>query len=317
VYQYRPFLNSDPPHLAEIWRSQPPQRGVMQPMSAGVLEQLVFSKPYFDREGIIVAVRDGRPIGFVHAGFGPNDELSALSTDLGTTYLMMLHSDHRDPAVADELLARSEAYLQDRGAKVLYAGGIRPLNGFYLGLYGGSELSGVLATDPVLVDAAGRNGYREIDRILVLQRELGQYRPAVTWEQRRLKRMFVSGERFCPPPTSWWEACTIGAFERLDFYLQSAEGGTSLAGVSFWDIEPLSTGWGVHAAGMFDLVVAPEARRQGLATFMLGEALHRLHNRGIVLVEAQTMRGNTPALAMYQKLGFETVDHGYVFRKGD
>jgi ribosomal protein S18 acetylase RimI-like enzyme len=317
VYQFRPFLNSDPPQLAEIWRSQPPQRGIVQPMSATLLDQFVFSKPYFEREGLIVAVRDGRPVGFVHAGFGPNDDRTALSTDLGTTHLLMLHSDSVDAALADELLARSEAYLEHRGAKVLYAGGIRPLDGFYLGLYGGSEIPGVLATDLVLGDAARRNGYREIDRVLVLRRDLGRLRPAVTWEQRRLRRMATCREQYCRAPASWWEACTTGAFERLDFFLENSTSSQPLASVSFWDIEPLSTSWRVPTAGMFDLHVAPEARRQGLATYLLGEAFMRLRNRGIVLVEAQTMRGNTPALAMYQKLGFETVDHGYVFRKGE
>jgi ribosomal protein S18 acetylase RimI-like enzyme len=236
---------------------------------------------------------------------------------MGTTHLMMLDSDHRDAALADELLARSEAYLEDRGAKVLYAGGIRPLDGFYLGLYGGSEIPGVLATDPMLVDTCRRNGYREIDRVLVLRRDLGRLRPSVTWEQRRLRRTAACREKYCPAPGSWWEACTTGAFERLDFRLENTGSSQPLAGVSFWDIEPLSTGWQVPTAGMFDLQVTPEARRQGLATFLLGEAFARLRNRGIVLVEAQTMRGNTPALAMYQKLGFETVDHGYVFRKGE
>jgi len=61
--------------------------------------------------------------------------------------------------------------------------------------------------------------------------------------------------------------------------------------------------------------VALDARRKGLATFLLGEAFNRLRNRGIVMVEAQTMQANAPALAMYQKLGFATVDHGDVFRK--
>jgi ribosomal protein S18 acetylase RimI-like enzyme len=317
VYNFRPFLNSDPPHLTEIWRSQPSQRGVMQPMSAGLFEQLVFSKPYFEHEGLIVALKDDRPIGFAHAGFGPNEAEDALSTDMGTTYLLMLESDHRDPAVADELLLRAEAYLQDRGAKVIYGGGIRPLNAFYLGLYGGSELPGILATDIVLFDACRRNGYREIDQVLVLQRELSQFRVTVSWEQRRLRRSVVCNEQYAPPPRTWWEACTTGSFERLDFKMQNTASGKAIASVGFWDIEPLSTGWGAATAGMFDLHVSPEARRQGLATFLLGEAFNRLRDRGIVLVEAQTMRGNMPALAMYQKLGFQTVDSGYVFRKGE
>jgi ribosomal protein S18 acetylase RimI-like enzyme len=288
----------------------------MQPMSAMLLEQFLFSKPYFDPAGLIVALRDERPIGFVHAGFGPNDEGTALATELGTTYQLMLAGGENDAALADELLARSEAYLRERGATVLYAGGIRPLNGFYLGLYGGSELPGVLDTDPVLGDAARRNGYHVIDRVVIMRRTLTDFRVAVTREQRQLRRTVASGESYSPPSANWWEANTTGAFERIDFYVQTLDTRLLLAKVSFWDMEPLSTGWGVPTAGMFDLEVVPDARRQGYATFLLGEAFNRLKNRGIVMVEAQTMEGNEPALAMYRKLGFETIGYGDVFRKG-
>src|SRR5262245_53003596 len=165
----------------------------MQPMTAGLLEQFVFSKPYFDREGLVVAERDGRVLGFAHAGFGSNDDGSGLSTAMGTTYMLMLHRDAPDGAVADELLARAEAYLRQRGSTVIYAGGIRPLNGFYLGLYGGSELPGILASDVVFSDSCRRGGYREIDRVMVLERDLASFRPAVTREQRMLKRIATSG----------------------------------------------------------------------------------------------------------------------------
>jgi ribosomal protein S18 acetylase RimI-like enzyme len=66
---------------------------------------------------------------------------------------------------------------------------------------------------------------------------------------------------------------------------------------------------------MFDLCVADTRRRQGLATFLLVDAFERLRNRGIVLVEAQTMQQNVPALALYTKLGFLKVDEGVVYRK--
>lgn len=286
-------------------------------MSAPLLEQFVFAKPFFDPAGLIVAERDGRPVGFVHAGFGPNEEQSALATDLGTTYLLLLHRDAADAALADELLERSEAYLRERGAKVIYGGGIRPLDGFYLGLYGGSELPGVLATNSTMIDALHRANYREIDRVFVLERDLVGFRPAVSRELRRLRRIVTSGERTGASPATWWEACTIGAFERLDMYLESVETRQVLASVSFWDIEPLSTGWGAPTAGMFDLFVAPEMRRQGLATHLLGEAFQRLRTQGIVRVEAQTMQANEPARALYAKLGFRQVDEGVVFRKAE
>ena len=316
MYHFRPFRNSDPPRLAEIWRDQPPQRGLMQPVSASVLEQLIFSKPYFDPQGLIVAFDDATPVGFVHAGFGANDEQTGISTDDGTTYQLMLRADHRHDALADELLSHAETYLRGRGATLIYAGGIRPLNAFYLGLYGGSELPGVLVTDPVLGATCLRNGYREIDRVIVLQLELAGYRPLVTREQRQLHRDMMTREIYAPPVRSWWEACTFGEFERLRFSLTALGSEKPLAEVDFWDVEPLSARWGVPTAGMLDLRVAGERRRQGLATFLLGEAFARLRGRGIVLVEAQTMQQNVPALALYEKLGFTKVDEGVVFRKG-
>jgi ribosomal protein S18 acetylase RimI-like enzyme len=316
VYQFRPFRNTDPPRLAEIWREQPAQRGVMRPVTAALLEQLVFSKPYFEPEGLIVAIQNNVPIGFAHAGFGPNETQNAIDTDLGATYLLMTRAEHRQPAVADGLVARAEHYLRDRGAKVLYAGGIRPLNGFYLGLYGGSELPGILATDPAFHEAAARGGYREIDRVVVLQLDLANYRTPVSRDQRRLRREVVFVEDFNPPDTSWWEACTTGTFDRLRYALQpTTGGGDSLASVWFWDVEPLSTSWGVPTAGMFELEVTSERRRQGLATFLLSEAFERLRARGIVRVEAQAMHHNTPAVALYEKLGFARVDEGIVYRK--
>ncbi|MGD9633754.1 MAG: GNAT family N-acetyltransferase [Pirellulales bacterium] len=284
-------------------------------MSTALLDQFIFSKPYFDPAGLTVALDDGRRIGFAHAGFGPNDEGTALSFDMGTTYQLLLADGVDEPGVADELLARSEAYLRERGAKVIYGGGIRPLNGFYLGLYGGSELPGVLDTDVAFGEACRRRGYRSIDRVTILRRNISDFRPPVTREQRALRRIVASGESYCPPAANWWEACTTGSFERLDFYVQTTDTCQLLGRVSFWDVEPLSTGWGVPTAGMFDLEVLVDSRRRGLATFVLGEAFNRLKNRGIVMVEAQTMQHNAPALALYGKLGFETIGYGEVFRK--
>jgi ribosomal protein S18 acetylase RimI-like enzyme len=315
VYQFRQFRNSDPPRLAEIWRDQPPQRGLIQPVSPALLDQFVFSKPYFDPAGLILAIGGEQAVGFVHAGFGPNEAETDIDTEIGTTYQLMLRGESRQDGLADELLARAEAYLRDRGAKVIYAGGIRPLNGFYLGLYGGSELPGVLASDPVLNAAAVRNGYREIDKVIVLQLELAGYRQPFTRTQRQLRREVTFSEAYDPPAISWWDAVTTAGFERLEFYLQKAGRDEPLARVWFWNIEPLSTSWGAPTAGMFDLEVCSDRRRQGLATFLLGEALERLRNRGILRVEAQTMRENSAALALYDKLGFKRVDEGTVYRK--
>ena len=182
----------------------------------------------------------------MHAGFGANEEETAIDTDVGTTYQLMLNAEHRNPTLADELLARSEAYLRERGAKVIYAGGIRPLNGFYLGLYGGSELPGVLVTDPMFGETCLRNGYREIDRVHVIQLELSSFRPPVSrsaaatpprHNQQRgiLSAAHARGGKRARPARSSGSASPLA----------KTSGGPSLGDVWFWDIEPLSTSWGL------------------------------------------------------------------------
>ena len=179
LIRYRPFLNGDAPALAEVWRSQPPMRGLVQPMSASLLEDFVFWKPYFDREGLIVATEDERVVGFAHAGFGPCEDRSSLSTELGVTSMLMTHTQADRATISVELLGRSEQYLISRGARVLYGGGIRPLDPFYLGLYGGSELPGILASDEQKLRLFLDCGYREVDRVIVMQRELNRFRMPV------------------------------------------------------------------------------------------------------------------------------------------
>jgi GNAT superfamily N-acetyltransferase len=287
----------------------------MQPVSAALLEQLVFAKPYFDPEGLIIASADDVPVGFVHAGFGASEEQSAIDTDIGTTYLLMLRADHRDEALAVELLSRAENYLRGRGSKVIYAGGIRPMNAFYLGLYGGSELPGILIADPIVHKTCRAKGYREIDRALVLQLELANLRQPVSRVQRQLRRELRISEVASGATASWWEACTRCAFDRIQFALAPAGGGDPLGTVAFWDIEPLSTSWGVPSAGLIELEVSSQRRRQGLATFLLGEAFQRLRTRGVLRIEAQTMQQNAPGIALYEKLGFTKVDEGVIYRK--
>jgi ribosomal protein S18 acetylase RimI-like enzyme len=314
VYRFRPFRNTDPPHLAAIWRSQPPQRGVLQAMSAPLLEYGVFSKMHFDPRGLIVATREGQPCGFVHAGFGPSDDERSLDTALGTTHVLMVQGGEENGALADDLLLASEEYLRASGAGVVYAGGVNPLNSFYLGLYGGSEIPGVLRSDTLLLDAAFRGGYREVDYVRILQCDLARVRPPVSRELRAIKRTTQLVERIDPPPRSWWEACVWGSLQRDVFSLVD-KSQTVVATASFWDMQPLSAGWGMCSAGLFELYVEPSLRRRGYASYLIGEAIRVLRRRGVATIEAQTMGANHAAAAFYAKLGFTEIDHGVVLRK--
>jgi ribosomal protein S18 acetylase RimI-like enzyme len=315
LISYRSFRNSDPPAIADIWRSQPPERGLMQPMSPELFEQFVLSKPYFDRHGLIVAVEEGRPIGFAHGSFGPSDDGQGLSTQLGVTSLVMVRATRQREGIGKELLALSERYLVESGAEVLYAGGIRPLNAFYLGLYGGSELPGVLDSNARAQQLFRSCGYREVDRAAVLHLDLAGFRPPIDRRLNLIRRRTTIRVTEEPPARDWWEACTYGGFERTRFELLLRDPTRVVATADFWPIRPLATSWGVQAMGLVELEVAPDFRRQGYATFLLSEAFRNFQTQSVSLIEVQTMVHNQSALALYQRLGFVEVDQGAVFRK--
>ncbi|HET6879084.1 MAG TPA: GNAT family N-acetyltransferase [Pirellulales bacterium] len=315
MISYRAFRNSDPPALAAIWRSQPAEHGRIHSMSATLFEQFVLAKPYFDNAGLIVAVDDDRPIGFAHAAFGPSETGQRLSTQYGSTCLVMVETEYRRQGVGTALLIRSEAYLRERGAQVIYGGGIAPLNGFYLGLYGGSELPGVLDTDGAEQRLFRSHGYREIDRVYVLERPLAGYRPPVDREQLQIRRRSAIEAVLDPPAANWWEACAWSGLEQTHYQLSLRDLGRVVARAGAWSLEPLSAGWGVRAAGIAALEVDNAVRRQGMATYLLGDVMRQLASQGYGLVQVQTMQGNQPALKLYEKLGFQLVNQGAVYRK--
>src|SRR3989442_1948213 len=65
--EYRSYRNDDPPSLVEIWNEAFLSRGAVQIRHGSALERFVFAKPYFDPDGLIVAVQDGVRVGFAHA----------------------------------------------------------------------------------------------------------------------------------------------------------------------------------------------------------------------------------------------------------
>ena len=288
----------------------------MQPITAPLLEYSVFSKMHFDRLGLIVATKNDHPVGFVHAGFGPSTDGNGIDTSMGTTLMLMVRNGEEDDSLVDDLLASSEEYLRGRGASVFYAGGLKPLNSFYLGLYGGSEIPGVLRSNDLLHNACLRNNYSESGRVTIQHCDLVRYRPLVTRKVRQWRFKTVVREQSDPCSKDWWEACVWGTHERDRFELVDKREGDLLGYASFWDVQPLSMSWGICTAGLFDLYVNPDLRRQGCGSLLMNEAFRLLRRRGVSTVEAQTMDSNEAAKEFYAALGFSEVDHGVVYRKG-
>jgi ribosomal protein S18 acetylase RimI-like enzyme len=315
VISYRSFRNTDPPALAAIWNDVFAGRGAVRFRHGSALENYVFAKPYFDAQGFFVATDDGVPVGFAHAGFGPNQQWTALSFESGVTCLLAVLPPYRRRGIGSELLRQSEDYLRQRGARHFLAGPLSPVDPFYFALYGGSAPAGIMASENLAPTFLQRHGYEPLETRLVFQRGLTQAVQVVDGRfpnHRRLYDLRIVPRLRAGP---WWEECVLGPVEVVDFRLENKNTGEVAAWLSVWEMDLFSWRWSQPAVGFVHIEVPPPARRQGLAKYLLTQTLHYLQDQFFGLSEIHISPGDVPTLELFRTLGFEQVDSGQQFRK--
>jgi ribosomal protein S18 acetylase RimI-like enzyme len=315
VVEYRSFRNTDPPALADTWNATFMGRGAIHLRHSTPLENFVFSKPYFDPIGLILAVDGGSVIGFGHAGFGANPSGSALQHSDGVICAIGVRPEHRRKGIGSELLRRLEDYLVKAGAHTVFGGPMAPHDPFYLGLYGGSELPGFLASDrdahPFLIE----NTYQLVRTRLVFQRPLNQPLNVVDSRFVALRRSF--DVRITPQtgPRTWWQEATANPLEVVEFRLTEKTTGGVAARMSVWEMDGFSCRWNQPAVGIIDIEVRENLRRQGLAKYLLSQMLRYLQEQFFGIAEVQAADDNAPVISLYQGLGFQQVDVGHMYEK--
>lgn len=315
MIQYRGFRNTDPPSLVEIWNDCFTSRGAARLRHAILLERHVFAKPYFDPEGLIVAVEDGIPIGFVHAGFGPNQRETLLSRSTGVVCLLGVREAFRRRGIGSELIERAEAYLKKQGAQTIHAGIMRPISPFYFGIYGGSDLPGLLASDQAAAPFLEMHRYRAVETSLVFQRHLEQPVNIPDARFANLRRRF--DVRILPriAVSTWWQEAVLGLVEPVEFRLEEKLTGKSVARATAWEMEAFSCTWNQPAVGILDIQVHEDLRRQGLGKFLLAQLLRYLQDQYFGLCEVQAVDNNSAAARLFHSVGFGQVDVGRFFKK--
>jgi ribosomal protein S18 acetylase RimI-like enzyme len=311
----RPFRNDDPPKLAAIWNDAFTGRGTYPLRSLAALERCVFSKPYFDPAGLIVAECEGEPVGFVHAGFGPTDDETAVDPTRGVICLLAVRSTHRGQGIGGALLRAAEEYLAARGTHSIQAGPHWPLCPFYFGLYGGSNMPGFLDSDAATGPFLVREGYRPAGTTLVLQRRLDRPIPAADSRFAALRRQYEVRVLEQMSIGTWWQECVYGLLEPREYRMEDKRTRTPAARILYWEMEGYSWRWGLPSAGVLDIQVRADLRRQGLARFLLTDVLRKLQDDYFGIVEVQAAETDLAALALFGTLGFERVDAGHVYRK--
>jgi GNAT superfamily N-acetyltransferase len=298
-----------------VWNAACTGRGSVQLRHSSPLEHYVFAKPYFEPAGLIVAMDGATTVGFAHAGFGPNAERSGLSTDKGVTCLVGVIPSHRRRGIGSELLRRCEDYLRQRGTTELYAGGMAPMNPFYLGIYGGGNSPGFLLSDAAAEPFLARHGYRTHESCQVFHCKLNHSYNVVDARFSNMRNRFDIRAQARGRPTSWWQAAILGPLEMLEFSVEEKTTHEVLGRVSVWEMEGFSHRWNESALGLVDAEVREDMRKQGLGKYLFSQALRYLRDQYFTLAELQIPERSEAGRKLCQSLGFKQVDTGRIYRK--
>lgn len=314
----RAFNNLDPPALLEIWR----RKAISDPLhyrqlSMDFLQEHVLGLPYFDYEGLRLALENELPVGFAHAAFGPNDSGTNIDTGMGVICLVMVVPDHPHPEkVIAALIADCEQYLKERGAKRIFGGASRPCAPFYMGLYGGSEPLGVFESDRSLFRAFSESNYKVLQKTIRFRLDLPGYQMPLTPAFAKWRRKLYIEYNTNPVAPHWWQACMMCRFQWVDAFASESPGGEPIAKASFRIMNFGNEFFASRHASLMDIEVHEDYLRQGIATYLFGEAIKYLMNEEYVsILEAQAAEDDLPVVSLIKRLGLSPLESGAIFIK--
>jgi ribosomal protein S18 acetylase RimI-like enzyme len=318
VTRFRSFRNSDPPSLVRLWNQAAPPSGSARPLRVHELDTHALGTVNFDSAGLIVAERDERIVAYVHAGFGPDLPVNSvppfeLCHEMGTIAMLVVEPGLDDPGLVSGLIDAAQIYLRSRGAKVLYAGAVFPINPFYWGLYGGSEGAGVLSEHRLFHRALLERGFEPVSTTLLLEADLSEQEPRDprTAVIRRLTQIEFLDDSL---PTDWWQNLALGEFQLISARLLLKADGTEVARAQAWDMSWFGRDDGLTRIGLINVEVPPGHRRKGYGRFLVSEIFRRARENLVGVVAVATSTANEPALALYASLGFQPVDQSTLYR---
>lgn len=315
MVEYRRFRNADPPQLRRLWHECGLGRGAAIEFDADIFETTVFSQPYFDSRGLILAIADGQAVGYIHAGFRASADQSTLDRSEGVICVVMVLPQYRRQGIGRELVRQAEDYLRESGSQALFAGPAFPRDPFYFGIYGGSQPAGFLGSDPLAQPFFQALGYAPVERHLVFQRVLGDKPDPVGLRLIALRRATRLTSPETPTAFPWWWQTRAGRLDSLELALAPKTGNGTLARVTVVGLDFYLPRWKLRAIGLQDLNVPEPLRRKGYGQALLVEVCRRVRSELFQLVEAHVEEHDRVVVNLLQSAGFEQIDTGVVYRK--
>ncbi len=276
----------------------------------GVFDACVLSKPFFKADDVWIYEDDGMPVGFLHLGFGGNQ--SGGETDprrpIISALCVMPHA-HED-LIADQLLSQALERIQASGAENVIAVGSPTRYSFYLGMAPGDGLMGVVARDSRLQRWLSRHGFEPIRPTECWEVDLGTFRPPMDRSQFALRRSTSIVRVLDEQHKTWWDAVVLGHTEQIRFQLLSRDDATIRDTAQLWFIDTTFAGISSNTVRLWLSTFPDDADGKDRMTYLLAEAFRQLQSERFSTVRAIATPDQAASVAIFQRLGFRSVEPG-------
>ena len=312
---FRTFRNFDPPELVRLWNVSFLGRGVAAPITCDIFDTAALAHTYFDPQGLIVAEKQGKLLGFVHVGFGVNAEHTDLDYTQAVICAIVVDPEARNLNIGRGLLEQAEKYARSKGATDLFAGPSPERDPFYTGIYGGSRPSGFLESHTSLHPFLQSSGFTEYEKHGVFQKNLQTTRDPVNFRLMNIRRKMEIEITDQPHGVDWWWMVRLGRFDFIRFELRQKNGTEPVAAVSVFGLDFYIPTWNERAVGLLDLFVNKDQRRKGYGQALLIEIGRRLKQEMVTLTEVHVPLNHEGVVKLVEGAGFTRIDTGIVYHR--
>ncbi|HEX4610620.1 MAG TPA: GNAT family N-acetyltransferase, partial [Urbifossiella sp.] len=258
----------------------------------------------------------GRVEGYALAGFAPTPELTALSFAEGVVCSVAVRPSGRRKGIGRGLVVACEEYLIRKGARTLRAGPVWPQCPFGFGLYGGTNAPGFLASDPDAAPFFQALGYAPAGQTLVFQKKLDQPLALADARFGMLRRRYETQVLRAAAVQSWWHDAVWGTLEPVEFRLvDKLANNFPAARAIVWELEGYGWRWGTPSAGILDVQVRPDLRRQGMAKLLVSQVLRFLQDQFFGVCEFHAPADRADLVSLSRTATMEQVDVGTTYLK--
>lgn len=315
MIEYRSFRNFDPPGIWKLWSEGQMGRGAALPRSIDAFEDLNYGQPYFDPQGLLLAVHDHQIVGLVHAGFATTEDRTQLDRRTGVVCAVLTHPNYRRQGIGTELVHRAESYLYGQSVERILAGPARGLDPFYFGLYGGCRPSGFLLSDPAGPPFFENLNYAEYETHGLYQRDLMIPRDPTSMRSVQIRRQTELVTLDTSESPNWWWYTHLGRTDSIRYCLNMKRTGESIASVNVTPLDHYEDAWKNRSIGIVDMRVNPAFRGQGYGQTLLIEVVKSLRQDRFHRADIHAPDSNPMAIRVLQSAGFQRIDTGVVYVK--